>query len=81
MTDRFQFPLGPSADWHTFSAPLCVEADGTLGLPDEQDRLLLHALLHQQHRHDRRAERAREGRGALRVCAPAAHRPPGAPRD
>lgn len=46
VTDRFQFPFAPSADWHTFSAPLCVEADGTLGLPDKHDRLLLQRSVH-----------------------------------
>jgi hypothetical protein len=45
VTDRFQLPFGQHADWQTFSAPLCILPDGTIGLPSVvETRLLMRAV-------------------------------------
>lgn len=46
VTDRFEFPFAPHVDWHSFSAPLCVQPDGTLGLPSATEQRLLQASVH-----------------------------------
>lgn len=46
VTDRFEFPFAPHVDWLSFSAPLCVQTDGTLGLPSAAEQQLLQASVH-----------------------------------